>query len=503
MKKYFVGIDIGTQSISTSLCDEKGSLVSEFSVPSNLVIENETAFEDAESIFNNVLLSIKKIIEICDIDAKQIKAIGVDSQMAGIMAVDDNYNPVGPYDSWIDTRCSKYTKQIEITLGKKGLKNSGSQYMHSHVSKILLRKYEKPDEYQRISKFIQISAFVSGKLCGLKGCDAYTDYTYIHFNVCSKTKEMIYDYELLKLLNIDVDKLPKIIKPTDVIGKVCKKYQNILGLDDAVVIAGCGDTASSSLSAGIIKENIAYDVAGTASVFAFGSKKFKPDVKNRTLLYSRSVIDKLYLPLAYITGGGLCIKWFSNLTGKTYEELNFLAENVENSESNSLIFIPHFYGRSFPKNDNIKGAFYGLTSATTIGEMYLAILESIAFEYKIYCDILKKSSAIENLDKIFGVGGGTKSPVFCQTKANILNTKYYAIDNCNSTSLATAKLAGKASGYIKTNFNELFKVDENNCSCYEPNNAKYEKYCEKFKYYMRVIKNLGIERESSVIQLPR
>lgn len=490
-QKYFVGIDIGTQSISTSMCDEKGLLISEFSIPSNLVIENETtAYEDAELIFDNVLLSVKKVIENSNIDSRQIKAIGVDSQMAGIMAIDEDYNPVGPYDSWIDTRCSKYTKQIESILGRRGLRNSGSQYMHSHISKILWRKHERPEEYQKIAKFIQISAFVSGRLCGLKGNNAYTDYTYIHFNVCSKTKEMVYDNELLEMLDIDVNKLPRIIKPTDVIGNVCEKYQNILGLENVSVIAGCGDTASSSLSAGIVKENIAYDVAGTASVFACGSNIFKPDVKNRTLLYSRSVVDKLYLPLAYITGGGLCIKWFSNVAGKTYEELNKLAKQVKNSESNSLIFVPHFFGRSFPNNDNLTGAFYGLTSSTTIGEMYLAILESIAFEYRRYYDILKNSHSVENLSKIYGVGGGTKSSIFCQTKANILESKYYALENCNSTSLAIAKLAGKGSGYIKKNFNELFKINENECAYYEPYVDKYEKYREKFEYYKRVINAL-------------
>lgn len=55
---------------------------------------------------------------------------------------------------------------------------------------------------------------------------------------------------------------------------------------------------------------ILYDVAGTASIFSACTDFFAPDTENRTVLYAHSVIRDLWIPLAYISGGGLCLRWF-------------------------------------------------------------------------------------------------------------------------------------------------------------------------------------------------
>ena len=51
-------------------------------------------------------------------------------------------------------------------------------------------------------------------------------------------------------------------------------------------------------------------VAGTASVFACAVGGYQPDVKYKTILFAPGVIEGLYTPMAYISGGGMCLKWF-------------------------------------------------------------------------------------------------------------------------------------------------------------------------------------------------
>ena len=50
--------------------------------------------------------------------------------------------------------------------------------------------------------------------------------------------------------------------------------------------------------------------AGTASVFACAVGGYQPDVKYKTILFAPGVIEGLYTPMAYISGGGMCLKWF-------------------------------------------------------------------------------------------------------------------------------------------------------------------------------------------------
>ncbi|MGI6713942.1 MAG: xylulokinase [Bacilli bacterium] len=486
---YFLGIDIGTQSIKAVLCDVFGVLCAETTIPTNLVIiDGTTAYEDVEDVLKNVIDAIRETIEKARVKKEDIKALGLAAQMAGIMAIDQNFNPVGPYDSWLDTRCSQYTEKIKDKLGNEVIKLSGGQLIHSHASKILWRKHERPEEYARIAKFIQLNGYVAGKLCGLKSEEAFMDYTFLHFNCFSDNQNLIYNLKALNAFDINPAKLPKIVSPLTVIGKVKKEYAKLCGLsENTEVIAGCGDTAASSLGVGIVKPGLAYDVAGTASVFACASRKFTPDYRHGTILSSRSVIEDLYLSLAYVSGGGLCLEWFSNLTNTPLRELDQLIDEVVDEKCADLFFIPHFSGRAFPLDANLQGAFIGLSSTTEKKEMYKVILEAIAFEYKTYFDVLKSLGALKTIDAIYGVGGGVKSKVFNQIKADILEAKYCTLKNANSTPLAVALLAAKSTGYNSKSLKEIFCKKPEDLMVVLPNEKKRDYYHRKYEKYKKIV----------------
>lgn len=488
----FLGIDIGTQGSKTVLYDLNKNIIAEDFAHSNVIYSSDNSIsENPNYIFDGIINSIKKITSTPCVNGKNIVALGIDCQMAGIMAIDKDFNAIGNLDSWLDTRCKKYTELIHKQVGNEAIKSSGGQIIHSHASKILFCKNQHPERYEIISKFIQPNAYVAGKLCEMRAEDAFMDYTFLHFNCFSDNLNKCFNKSLLNEFKICQDKLPKIVNPISIIGRISKKYADLLGLsDDVKVIAGCGDTAASSLGAGITEKGLAYDVAGSASVFACCTDKFTPDVKEKTLLYSRSVIEGLYLPLSYVSGGGLCLKWYSNHTNTPLPELDNLSKNSTNN--NNLYFIPHFNGRTFPLDDNLTGAFLGISQTTKKGDMFKAIMESIAFEYKNYFNILRNSDAIENLTAIHGVGGGSKSNIFAQVKANVLQAKYIPIKNADTAPLAVAMLSAKATGYTSKDFSKLFdKQEVSNQTAITPelNNALY--YETKQKNYTTLINNFS------------
>lgn len=487
----FIGIDLGTQSTKTVIVNKNGEVLSEVNVPSNLVIESDgKAYEDADAIFNNALKSIQDAIKQANINGKDIVSIGIGAQMAGIMAIDKNFNAVGPLDSWLDVRAEKYTEQIKEKFGDRVIDSSGGQIMHSHASKILWRKYEKPAEYAQITKFIEPNGYVSGKLVGLSSDDAFIDSTFIHFNCFSDNRNLSFNKEFLDAFDIEESKMPRVVSSSEVIGVVNEKYASLLGLsNDVKVIAGCGDTAASSLGAGITSKGLAYDVAGTASVFACATDVFTPDTKNHTMLFSRSVIDGLYLALAYVVGGGLCIRWFSTITKTSYDELTRLAKEVDDKDMEGLFFVPHFSGRAFPLDSGISGAFFGLSASTRKGEMFKAILESIAFEYNSYLIALQSLGCIDQIDNIYGVGGGVKNDLFCQIKADVLGSKYSALIKCDSAPVASALFSGKVTGFIDTSLEELFKKPEKDMIIYQPNEEKHQYYAKKYMKYQKIVNN--------------
>ena len=69
--------------------------------------------EDPETQVQSVCDTIKACIEKAAIDPGDVAGIGIDGQMAGILAVGTDGKNVTPYYSWLDTRCAPYITKMQ------------------------------------------------------------------------------------------------------------------------------------------------------------------------------------------------------------------------------------------------------------------------------------------------------------------------------------------------------------------------------------------------------
>jgi len=83
-----------------------------------------------------------------------------------------------------------------------------------------------------------------------------------------------------------------------------------------------------------------------------------------------------------------------------------------------LLTLPHFSGAGTPLLDTTsKAAILGMTFATTQAHIAKAILEGLTFEFKINLDLLDQAGI--TIHELHAVGGGSKSPLWLQLKADI------------------------------------------------------------------------------------
>lgn len=446
---YVIGVDIGTQGTKTAVFQTDGKKMGEAFEPSRLIRKGPgTVWQEPQEICGSVLRTIRAAVEQSGVNTRAVRAIGMDAQMAGIMAVDREFEAVGMYDSWLDTRCSPYIERMKAQAEEEILKKTGGPVTYTHGPKILYRKWEYPEEYQRAAKFVLPGVYVAGKLCGLKAEDAWIDYTHLHFSGFADNRKKEWDQGLLEEFQISREKLPRIEKPWTIVGGLTAASARACGLPEKTpVAAGCGDSAASALGAGIVEKDMIYDVAGTASVFSCSTENFTPDLRYRTLLFSRSVLDGLYTPLAYIGGGGLCLPWFLRQNGGTYDQWNEKASAIP-AGSQELYFVPHVSGRTCPNDPGIRGTFWGIDFIHTPAHMYRSILEGIAYEYSYYYRILKEQNPRFSPSCIYGAGGGTKSKLFCQIKADVLGLPYRPLETADTAVFASAAIAGYGAGCI-------------------------------------------------------
>lgn len=457
-KKYLVGVDLGTSATKAALYDVAGSLVAEamaavpIHYPEPGVVEQEN-----EDFYKTAAQTVRSCLQDSGIDPEDVAAIAFDSQMAGVGAIDENHESVSKFDSWLDMRCEPYIKYMDENHGELITRLTGCAPTCDHGPKILWWKNHRPEEYSLAAKFVMPGGYVAGKMAGLKAEEAFIDYTYIHFSGLSNALEMEWSDEICNAVGVDINKLPKIVEPWHVVGEVGQQAANDFGLAEGTLIAaGCGDTAAGALGAGIVKPGMVFDTAGTASVFAGCTDKFAPDIQNRALLTMRSVIPGLWHPLAYIAGGGQALTWFRDQFFNTflgeakepndlYSQLDALAEKAPLG-ADQLYFSPHLSGRICPATPEMRGAWVGFSFSHKQEHFYRAILESVAYEYAYYLKILKDLIPNLSLTEARAIGGGAKSNLWNQIKADILGVPYLRLDRLEFGTWGSAMIAGKAAG---------------------------------------------------------
>ena len=462
--KMLIGVDLGTSATKAALFRPDGALVAEASLevplyyPKPGVVEQEN-----DDFYRSAAMAVQQCLRQSGIDPRQVACIAFDSQMAGIGSIDEDFRPATRYDSWLDMRCQPYIDEMNRTAGERITQLTGSPPTCNHGPKMLWWKHERPQEYARIARFITPAGYVGGTVAGLKAEQAYMDYTFIHLSGFSDSQNLCWSAELCQRFGLEIDKLPAIVEPWRVVGEVTEAAAKDFGLAAGTpVAAGCGDTAACALGAGIVRAGMLFDTAGTASVLAACTEDFVPDRKHRALVNMHSVIPGLYNPLAYIAGGGLALRWFRDTfyqaqhgeplpaEGDLYDEMAAAAAQIPPG-ADGLFFSPHLGGRISPAAPQMRGAWTGFSWGHTQAHFFRAILESVAFEYAYYLKVLVDQVPGIQLLEARVIGGGARSRVWNQIKADVLGVPYQRLSRSEFGAWGSALVAGKAVGL----FNDL------------------------------------------------
>jgi xylulokinase len=456
---FLLGVDLGTTATRAALYDPGARLVSEGRAQVPLHYPQPCAVEqDMQDFYQSAVRAIRQCMDSCRVSPVEVAGLAFDSQMAGIGAIDEDFSPAIRFDSWLDSRCQPFIEEMNRRIVERVTALTGCPPTCNHGPKMLWWANERPADYARIVKFITPSAYVAGRAVKLRADEAFIDHTFLHFTGVSDAAQGRWSEELCDTLGIDIQRLPRIVDPSTVIGELSSEAAHDFGLKPGTpVAAGCGDTAAGALGAGVVKPGMLLDTAGTASVLACCTDRFVADTRHRALIVMRSVVPGIWNPLAYVSGGGLALGWyareFSINNGpivdfdESYEELIASATGAPPG-CDGLLFSPHLGGRTCPATPRMRGAWIGFSWGHTRRHFFRAILESIGYEYAWYLRILRELAPELNLIGTRVIGGGAKSEAWNQIKADILSVSYQQLALKECATWGSALIAGKACGVI-------------------------------------------------------
>jgi xylulokinase len=163
----------------------------------------------------------------------------------------------------------------------------------------------------------------------------------------------------------------------------------------------------------------------------------------------------------------------------SYEILNKEAEKIP-AGSEGLIMLPHLSGAMAPEaNPKAKGVFYGFTLHHSKAHFIRAIMEAIA------CIVRRNIDALEKLNievkEIRSLGGGSRSKLWNQIKADLTQKPVLTMENEEAASLGAAITAGVAV--------EMFKNIEEACNKMVVVKERFEPQKDNLVIYENVYSN--------------
>jgi xylulokinase len=165
--------------------------------------------------------------------------------------------------------------------------------------------------------------------------------------------------------------------------------------------------------------------------------------------------------------------------------------NKASDEPSGLLLLPHFSGSGTPDFDTAsKGAILGLTFSTTKGDLAKAILEGLTYEMQVNLNLLKRGGV--RIDELRAIGGGAKSPLWLQLKADISGIPVVVPHVTEAACWGAALLAGAGAG-VYSSIKEASARSVKLAAQYDPDPGRSSQYAELFGIYQDLyptIKNI-------------
>lgn len=461
MKEYVLALDQGTTSSRAILFDKKGAICSTKQQEFNQIFPKPGLVEhDPMEIWLTQLTTAKLAMAAINAQAENIAAIGITNQRETTIVWNKETGiPIYNAIVWQDRRTADMIDE---------LKNNGYAKLFQEKTGLVLDAYFSGTKLKWILDNVNDARALAeaGKLA------FGTVDSWIVWNLTNKREHVTdesnasrtllfnihngtWDSELLKILDIPANILPKIVSSSGVIGEASS---GLFGT--RIPIAGiAGDQQAATFGNLCIKPGMVKNTYGTGCFLLKNTGEKALISKNNLLTTTGWQINgkRNYCLEGSVFIGGAAVQWIRdglNLIDNS-NEIEELAAQV--ADNGGVYMVPAFSGLGAPHWDQYaRGLIIGITRGTNKAHIARATLESIAFQVSDVVMAMNADSGF-NTTRLRVDGGACRNDFLMQFQADILDCVVERPVCLELTALGAAYLAGLAVGFWQS-VEELEKV---------------------------------------------
>ena len=480
---YAIWCDVGSQSVKGILLDPSGTVVAQAAAGYPVEYPHPGwAQQDSLDWRRAIASVVGELRASAGIMAEDIAVLGLASQVDGLVAVDADAEPLGPAIIWLDRRATAQARTLRDVVGRANVRRlTGLNLDASHVAfKMLWLRDEQPTIFERAAGLLLPGSALLAWLTGERLVDHANASSTLLYDITTRD----WSPEMLEATGLDAGRLGTIADAADAGGRLRPKAAAAVGLTTATrVVVGTGDEHSAALGAGGIRPGIVIDITGTAE--PVGVAATTPVIDDTGLVETHGHADPrvwLVENPGFVSGGS--VAWFTEAFGggATAAQLDDEAAAGTVPGTNGVTFLPTLSGATAPRwNDRARGVYAGLSLNHGRAHLYRALLEGCTFALRDIVDRLDAMGLVR--DEIRVVGGGARSPLWLQMKADVTGRAVRVMASDESTALGAAMLAGVGAGTFAGLDEAVERLATLEPRVYEPDRATAGAYDDAYGRY--------------------
>jgi xylulokinase len=451
-----LGLDVGTTSVKAGVFDAAGACLAvtgeeyrlEHPAPDRAEVDPEVYWRASRA-------AVRRAVVAAGAGIDDVVALAVSSQGETMVPVDEAGHPLGPAIVWFDNRALAESREIADSFGAAAVYDvTGIPAVVPTWSacKILWWRRHEPGVFSAARRFLLVEDLLLHRLTGRFATEGGVHCTSLLYDI----REHRWWDAMLDAVGIDASRLPELVRPGDVVGTLTPAAAEALGLSTRVrVVAGGMDQGAGAVGVGNVGAGVVSESTGGALTVQASVGRHGADPTRQTPVYVHSA-PGMYLYCPVCPTGGMALTWFRDQFGadevaragreggSAYDLLTALAAEVP-SGSEGLLMLPHLMGAFSPEYEpEAKGVFYGFTLHHRKGHFVRAVLEAVAFMLRRNLELLAGAGA--NADEIRSHGGGARSELWNQVKADVCGRPVLTLEGDDAAIRGDAMLAGVATG---------------------------------------------------------
>ena len=493
MANYIIGLDLGTTALKIAIFDQDGRSMGVSTQEYQLITpEVNYVEEDLEVYWDSFKKGLGALLEETGADPASIVALAMSAQGETLAFLDEEGRPLRNAIVWLDNRAQAQADELRRALGGDEVcyRRTGQVSFEAcwPASKILWVRENEPEIFARTAKFLLLEDYFIYRMCGRYVAEGSLLCSTTYWDINTKK----YWPEMLQVLGIREDQLPEIRESGETVAPLLPEIARELGLTtDLMVCTGALDQAAGAMGVGNVREGMISENIGAALAICVPVDKpvFDP---NRQMPLHYFPLPDTYM-IHTFTNGGMTLRWFRDVFCQAELDVGGLsgtdAYDIIGREaaqappgSDGLILLPHLAGSLAPDvKSSAKGVFYGFTLLHKKGHFARAIMESLAYIVRRNLEALESMGI--RVSEIRSLGGGSKSPVWNQIKADITGCDITVLDMNDMAPVGAALLAGVGAGVFRDVYEASARVEKTVCMEITHSDAGKAVYDQRYRVY--------------------